>query len=64
MEEHLSLNKLDGWLSNMQEKPVGLRFPRFRMEEDFSLKEMLQAMGLQDIFSVEHASLPGKAFGF
>ncbi|XP_053369487.1 antithrombin-III [Clarias gariepinus] len=59
VEEHLSLNKLDGWLSNMEEKPVGVRFPRFRMEEDFSLKEMLQAMGLQDIFSVEHASLPG-----
>lgn len=45
----------------MKNKQVAVQFPRFRIEDSFSLKEKLQAMGLNDIFSAEHASLPGKA---
>lgn len=59
VEENLTLKKLSGWLSNMKNKPVAVHFPRFRIEDNFSLKEKLQAMGLNDIFSTEHASLPG-----
>lgn len=61
VEENLTLKKLSGWLTNMKSKPVAVHFPSFRIEDNFSLKEKLQAMGLKDIFSSEHASLPGKA---
>ncbi|TSK53761.1 Antithrombin-III [Bagarius yarrelli] len=59
VEEQITLKKLSGWLNNMKSKPVAVQFPRFRIEDNFSLKEKLQAMSLQDIFSAEHASLPG-----
>ncbi|XP_062869446.1 antithrombin-III isoform X2 [Trichomycterus rosablanca] len=59
VEENLTLKKLSGWLSGMTEKSVAVHFPRFHIEDSFSLKEKLQAMGLMDIFSSEHASLPG-----
>lgn len=64
VEENLTLEKLRGWLSLMKEKQVSVQFPRFRIEDNFSLKEKLQAMGLQHIFSPEHASLPGKSICF
>ncbi|KAI5101145.1 antithrombin-III precursor [Silurus meridionalis] len=59
VEENLSLKKLSGWLNDMKSKSVAVHFPRFRIEDNFTLKEKLEAMGLQDIFSSQHASLPG-----
>ncbi|XP_017333419.1 antithrombin-III [Ictalurus punctatus] len=59
VEENLSLKKLSGWLNDTKDKQVAVQFPRFRIEDNFSLKDKLQAMGLHDIFSAEHASLPG-----
>lgn len=64
VEENLSLKKLSGWLNDTKNKQVAVQFPRFRIEDNFSLKDKLQAMGLHDIFSAEHASLPGKASGY
>lgn len=64
VEENLTLKKLTDWLNGMTNKQVGVHFPRFRIEDNFSLKEKLQAMGLRDIFSADHASLPGKASGY
>lgn len=62
--ENLTLKKLTGWLNTMKNKQVAVHMPRFRIEDNFSLKEKLQTMGLQDIFSTEHASLPGEASGY
>lgn len=59
VEENLTLNKLSHWLSQMKETTVSVHVPRFRVEDSFSLKEQLQAMGLTDLFSPEAASLPG-----
>lgn len=64
VEENLTLTKLSGWLNSMKDKQVVVHFPRFRIEDNFSLKEKLQDMGLQDIFSSQQASLPGKASGY
>lgn len=57
--EALDLNKLNGWLKDMKETTVSVHIPRFRVEDSFSLKEKLQAMGLQDLFRSDRASLPG-----
>ena len=59
VEESLDLRKLNHWLSEMKETIVSVQLPRFKVEESFSLKEKLQAMGLTDLFSSEKASLPG-----
>ncbi|KAI2650453.1 Antithrombin-III [Labeo rohita] len=57
--EHMSLKKLEGWLQAMKETTVTVQVPRFRIEDNFSLKEQLSNMGLKDLFSPENASLPG-----
>ncbi|KAF0041563.1 antithrombin-III isoform X1 [Scophthalmus maximus] len=59
VEESLDLNKLNHWLSEMEETSVSIHVPRFRVENSFALKEALQAMGLTHLFSSEKASLPG-----
>ncbi|XP_042560099.1 antithrombin-III-like [Clupea harengus] len=59
VEKSLDLKKLVGWLDNMKEIKVAVQIPRFQIEDSFSLKEKLQSMGLQDLFSPHQASLPG-----
>ncbi|KAJ4943388.1 hypothetical protein JOQ06_005890 [Pogonophryne albipinna] len=59
VEEGLDLKKLTHWMDGMEEKTVAVHIPRFRLEDSFSLKDKLQAMGLTDLFSSEKASLPG-----
>ncbi|KAM7012231.1 antithrombin-III [Tautogolabrus adspersus] len=59
VEEGLDLKKLTGWMDEMKELTVSVHIPRFRVEDSFSLKEKLEAMGLTDLFSSEKASLPG-----
>lgn len=61
MEENLDLTKLMHWLSEMEETMVSVHIPRFTVEDSFSLKEKLQAMGLVDLFSPEKARLPGES---
>ncbi|XP_059922669.1 antithrombin-III [Gadus macrocephalus] len=58
VEEMLDLQKLTEWLDGLTETTVSVQIPRFRVEDSFSLKEKLQAMGLTDLFSPQ-ASLPG-----
>lgn len=55
----MKLTKLEGWLQAMKETTVSVHVPRFRIEDNFSLKEQLTKMGLEDLFSPEKASLPG-----
>ncbi|XP_028259219.1 antithrombin-III [Parambassis ranga] len=59
VEETLDLRKLSGWLDQLRETTVSVHIPRFRVEDSFSLKEKLEAMGLTDLFSADRASLPG-----
>ncbi len=63
VEESLDLKILTRWLDEMKETTVSVHVPRFRVEDSFSLKEKLQAMGLTDLFSSEKASLPGEGAG-
>ncbi|KAJ8277750.1 hypothetical protein GJAV_G00079470 [Gymnothorax javanicus] len=59
VEETLELKKLMGWLDAMKETTVTVQMPRFRIEDSFSLKQKLQALGLEDLFDQNKASLPG-----
>lgn len=62
----MNLKKLVGWLHAMKETTVAVQIPRFRVEDSFSLKEQLEKMGLEHLFSPANASLPGTllCFGF
>lgn len=59
MEKSLDLKKVVSWLDNMKEMTVAVQIPRFQIEDGFSLKEKLQNMGLEHLFSPNQASLPG-----
>ena len=56
----MNLKKLMGWLQAMKETTVSVQVPRFKIEDSFSLKEKLQAMGLHDLFNSQKSSLPGR----
>ena len=58
VEEKLDLHKLTEWLDGLEETTVSVQIPRFRVEDGFSLKEKLQALGLTELFTPQ-ASLPG-----
>ncbi|XP_068605874.1 antithrombin-III-like [Brachionichthys hirsutus] len=51
VEDSLDLKKLTDWIGEMRDTTVSIYVPRFRVEDSFSLKEKLQAMGLTDLFS-------------
>ncbi|XP_017293074.1 antithrombin-III [Kryptolebias marmoratus] len=59
VEENLDLKKLNGWLDQMKDTTVSASVPRFRVQDNLSLKEKLQEMGLTDLFNANKASLPG-----
>ncbi|XP_055021193.1 antithrombin-III [Boleophthalmus pectinirostris] len=59
IEERLTLKTLTSWMDSMVEKTVSVHVPKFKVEDQFSLKDKLEAMGLSDLFSAERASLPG-----
>ncbi|KAG7487821.1 hypothetical protein MATL_G00027520 [Megalops atlanticus] len=58
VEDNLELKKLTDWLAALKETTVAVQMPRFRIEDSFSLKDKLQALGLEDLFHPHHASLP------
>ncbi|KAL4634861.1 antithrombin-III [Arapaima gigas] len=59
VENNLQLKKLTGWLDSLRTVTVSVQIPRFRIEDNFSLKEKLEALGLKDLFDPSLASLPG-----
>uniref|UniRef100_UPI00358E0B41 antithrombin-III n=1 Tax=Myxine glutinosa TaxID=7769 RepID=UPI00358E0B41 len=59
IEARLSPESINRWIKAMSEQPVFVSLPRFSLEDSFSLKEHLQALGLIDIFSAQDADLSG-----
>ncbi|NXE75306.1 ANT3 protein, partial [Cochlearius cochlearius] len=59
VERDLTSERLQGWIDSMTEVSLLVYLPRFRVEDNFSVKEQLQKMGLEDLFSPENARLPG-----
>lgn len=50
MEKEWLSDNLRGWMSLMESQNVKLSLPRFKMEEELALKEILQAMGMRQAF--------------
>lgn len=51
IEKELSLEKLRYWLDQLEILEVQLYLPRFKVEQRFSLKEVLMKMGMVDAFT-------------
>ena len=43
------------WLSQMRSQPVNLTLPKFKLEYDTELKDVLSAMGIKQVFSLSKA---------
>lgn len=60
VERELTSERLQGWIDSMTEVSLFVYLPRFRVEDNFSVKDQLRKMGLEDLFSPENARLPGQ----
>ncbi|MBN3282381.1 ANT3 protein, partial [Polyodon spathula] len=63
VESSLNLKKLVKWMDSIKETTVAVQVPRFRITDNFSLKDKLQSMGLRDLFDSNKCSLPGMVEG-
>ncbi|XP_044538241.1 serpin B3-like [Gracilinanus agilis] len=61
LEQDLTFEKLLELMNpeNMARKEVHLRFPRFKVEETYSLRSTMEAMGMTDVFDEESANFSG-----
>ncbi|XP_068842642.1 antithrombin-III isoform X5 [Capricornis sumatraensis] len=59
VERELTPDMLQEWLDELTETLLVVHMPHFRIEDSFSVKEQLQDMGLEDLFSPEKSRLPG-----
>lgn len=50
VEESLSAANLKRWISEMKEQKVKVYFPKFRLETDYDLGEILKSMGMPNAF--------------
>lgn len=51
LEEVFTIGNIERWLSGLRQQEVVVSFPRFKTTSQFSLGEVLHAMGMTDAFS-------------
>lgn len=59
LEESLTLEDVQQWLSRLRSQEVELSLPRFRLTSQFSLADPLREMGMADAFSLPPADFSG-----
>uniref|UniRef100_T1IPU3 Serpin domain-containing protein n=1 Tax=Strigamia maritima TaxID=126957 RepID=T1IPU3_STRMM len=59
LEETLNVPDLNNLMSRMRKTKVILTLPKFKIEASLSLKDILSAMGMKDLFSARDADLSG-----
>ena len=60
-ESALHVDKLAGIIDGMRYREVVLKVPRFKLEREFSAKDVLAAMGMPDAFDQREANFSGMA---
>src|SRR5262249_15027012 len=59
IEEKLTQANLDKWISAVREQEVDVYLPKFMLTSEFSLKDILEAMGMTAAFDAEKADFSG-----
>lgn len=63
LQERLTGKNLGDALNGVQQKKVHLDFPKFTIDQDVSLKQFLQMLGINDLFDPQKSDLSGIAAG-
>ncbi|MBL8798361.1 MAG: serpin family protein, partial [Planctomycetia bacterium] len=58
-EQTLSAEKLQTWQGQMRQREVRVFLPRFKMTAEFKLNNVLQALGMSDVFDKGRSNLSG-----
>ena len=58
-EQIMKPGVLNDWFMSMGYREVMLKMPKFKFEEKYDLKELLQKMGVKDMFSMADADFSG-----
>jgi serpin B len=59
LEASLSADKVAEWVSKLNRREVRVALPRFKTTAEFSLAQVLAAMGMQDAFDASRADFSG-----
>ncbi|XP_008105388.1 protein Z-dependent protease inhibitor [Anolis carolinensis] len=51
LEDHLTIELVDSWLKNMETRKKDIYFPKFKLDQSYHVEELLQDMGIKDLFS-------------
>jgi serpin B len=59
LEAKLTLENLDGWISQLHRRKVQVFLPRFKLASQFALNDVLSAMGMKLAFDEDKADFSG-----
>ncbi|NXN77509.1 ZPI inhibitor, partial [Bombycilla garrulus] len=51
IEDHLTTELVESWLANMKTRKVDISFPKFKLEQKYKMKKLLQGLGIKKLFT-------------
>ncbi|NXO61289.1 ZPI inhibitor, partial [Phainopepla nitens] len=51
IEDHLTAELVESWLANMKTRKVDISFPKFKLEQKYKMKKLLQGLGIKKLFT-------------
>ncbi|NXL23587.1 ZPI inhibitor, partial [Setophaga kirtlandii] len=51
IEDHLTAELVESWLGNMKTRKVDISFPKFKLEQKYKMKKLLQSLGIKKLFT-------------
>ncbi|NXK61781.1 ZPI inhibitor, partial [Sylvietta virens] len=51
IEDHLTTELVESWLGNMKTRKVDISLPKFKLEQKYKMKKLLQGLGIKKLFT-------------
>ncbi|NWZ35565.1 ZPI inhibitor, partial [Brachypodius atriceps] len=51
IEDHLTTELVESWLGNMETSEMDISFPKFKLEQKYQMKKLLQGLGIKNLFT-------------
>ncbi|NWW45292.1 ZPI inhibitor, partial [Pedionomus torquatus] len=51
LEDHLTAELVESWLGNMKTRKVDISFPKFKLEQKYKMKKLLNSLGIKNLFT-------------